>query len=48
VDRGGLSSRRSVCRSWLAALTHTLWVVFVGAALLLVGIYGWAFEPFEV
>src|SRR5256885_1372765 len=32
----------------LAALTHTLWVVFVGAALLLVGIYGWAFEPFEV
>src|SRR5207247_1827093 len=29
----------------LAALTHTLWVVFVGAALLLVGIYGWAFEP---
>jgi hypothetical protein len=32
----------------LAALTHTLWVVFVGAALLLVGIYRWAFEPFEV
>src|SRR5207302_9897747 len=32
----------------LSALTHTLWVVFVGAALLLVGIYGWAFEPFEV
>jgi len=32
----------------LAPLTHTLWVVFVGAALLLVGIYGWAFEPFEV
>src|SRR5436309_2814733 len=24
----------------LAPLTHTLWVVFVGAALLLVGIYG--------
>src|SRR5439155_22628383 len=32
----------------LAALTHTLWIVFVGAALLLVGIYRWAFEPFEV
>jgi len=32
----------------LAPLTHTLWVVFVGAALLLFGIYRWAFEPFEV
>jgi heme/copper-type cytochrome/quinol oxidase subunit 1 len=31
----------------LSALTHTLWIVFVGAAVLLVGIYGWAFEPFE-
>jgi hypothetical protein len=32
----------------LAALTHTLWVVFVGVALLLLGIYRWAFEPLEV
>ncbi|HEX4574271.1 MAG TPA: cytochrome c oxidase subunit I [Gemmatimonadales bacterium] len=32
----------------LAPLTHTLWIVFVGAAILLVGIYRWAFEPFEV
>ena len=32
----------------LAPLTHTLWVVFVGAAILLFGIYRWAFEPFEV
>jgi hypothetical protein len=31
----------------LAPLTHTLWVVFVGVALVLVGIYRWAFEPFE-
>ena len=32
----------------LAPLTHTLWVVFVGAAIVLFGIYRWAFEPFEV
>ncbi len=32
----------------LAPLTHTLWLAFVGVAILLVGIYGWAFEPFEV
>ena len=32
----------------LAALTHTLWPAFVGAAILLFGIYRWAFEPFEV
>jgi cytochrome c oxidase subunit 1 len=32
----------------LAPLTHTLWIAFVGAGLLLVGIYSWAFEPFEV
>jgi hypothetical protein len=31
----------------LAPLTHTLWLAFVGAALLLVGIYRWAFEPLE-
>ena len=32
----------------LAPLTHTLWLAFVGAGVLIVGIYGWAFEPFEV
>jgi hypothetical protein len=32
----------------LAPLTHTLWVAFVGVALLIGGIYRWAFEPFEV
>jgi cytochrome c oxidase subunit 1 len=32
----------------LAPLTHTPWVAFVGVALLLFGIYRWAFEPFEV
>jgi cytochrome c oxidase subunit 1 len=32
----------------LAPLTHTLWLAFVGAAVLLTGIYLWAFEPFEV
>jgi len=31
-----------------APLTHTLWLAFVGAGVLIVGIYGWAFEPFEV
>jgi cytochrome c oxidase subunit 1 len=32
----------------LAPLTHTVWIVFVGAAVLLFGIYRWAYEPFEV
>jgi cytochrome c oxidase subunit I len=32
----------------LAALMHTVWIVFVGAAILLFGIYRWAYEPFEV
>ncbi|HTO72698.1 MAG TPA: cytochrome c oxidase subunit I [Gemmatimonadales bacterium] len=32
----------------IAPLTHTLWIVFVGAAILVFGIYRWAFEPFEV
>src|SRR5213082_3368470 len=32
----------------LAPLTHTLWLALVGAAVLLAGIYLWAFEPFEV
>jgi cytochrome c oxidase subunit 1 len=30
------------------ALLHTLWVVLLGGAILVVGIYAWAFEPFEV
>ncbi len=32
----------------LAPLTHTLGIAFLGAAILLLGIYRWAFEPFEV
>ncbi len=32
----------------LAPLTHTLWIAFVGVAIVLIGIYRWAFEPFEV
>ena len=32
----------------LAPLTRTLWIVFVGGAILLYGIYRWAYEPFEV
>ena len=32
----------------LAPLTQTLWIAFAGLALLLAGVYGWAFEPFEV
>jgi cytochrome c oxidase subunit I len=32
----------------LAPLTHTLWIVFVGGAVLIYGIYRWAYEPFEV
>jgi cytochrome c oxidase subunit 1 len=32
----------------LAPLTHTLWIVFVGGAVLIYGIYRWSFEPFEV
>jgi len=31
----------------LSVLTHTLWVVFLGAAILLFAIYRWAFEPLE-
>jgi hypothetical protein len=31
-----------------SVLAHTLWPVFLGAAILLFGIYRWAFEPFEV
>ncbi len=30
------------------ALLHTLWVVLLGGAVLVVGIYAWVFEPFEV
>ncbi|HJQ67016.1 MAG TPA: cytochrome c oxidase subunit I [Gemmatimonadales bacterium] len=32
----------------LAPLTHTWWVALVGAAIILYGIYRWAYEPFEV
>jgi cytochrome c oxidase subunit 1 len=32
----------------MAPLTHTLWIAFVGGAVLLYGIYRWAYEPFEV
>ncbi len=32
----------------LAPLTHTLWLAFLGAAILLFGVYRWAFEPFEM
>jgi len=32
----------------LAPLTHTLWLAFLGAAMLLFGVYRWAFEPFEM
>jgi cytochrome c oxidase subunit 1 len=32
----------------LAALTHQLWIVFIGVAVVIVGIYRWAYEPFEV
>ncbi len=31
----------------LAALTHSVWPAFGGAAILLFGIYRWAFEPLE-
>ncbi len=30
------------------ALLHALWVVLVGVAVVVVGIYAWAFEPFEI
>src|SRR2546429_4677027 len=32
----------------LAPLTQTLWIAVAGVALLITGVYGWAFEPFEV
>jgi cytochrome c oxidase subunit 1 len=32
----------------LAPLTHIVWFAFIGAGILLYGIYRWAFEPFEV
>jgi hypothetical protein len=32
----------------LAPLTHIVWFAFVGAGILLYGIYRWAYEPFEV
>jgi cytochrome c oxidase subunit 1 len=32
----------------VAAISHQLWLVFVGLAVLIVGMYRWAYEPFEV
>jgi hypothetical protein len=32
----------------IAALSHQLWLVFVGLAVVIAGIYRWAYEPFEV
>jgi len=32
----------------LSVLTRTLWLVFLGAAILLFAIYRWAYEPVEV
>jgi cytochrome c oxidase subunit 1 len=32
----------------VAALSHHLWLAFVGLAVVIVGIYRWAYEPFEV
>ena len=32
----------------IAALSHQLWLVFVGLAVVIAGIYLWAYEPFEV
>ena len=32
----------------VAAISHHLWLVFVGLAVVIVGIYRWAYEPFEV
>jgi heme/copper-type cytochrome/quinol oxidase subunit 1 len=31
-----------------AALTHTLWLAFVGAGILVFSVFKWVFEPFEV
>jgi len=32
----------------VAAISHHLWLVFVGLAVAITGIYRWAYEPFEV
>jgi cytochrome c oxidase subunit 1 len=32
----------------IAAISHQLWLVFVGLAVVITGIYRWAYEPFEV
>jgi cytochrome c oxidase subunit I len=32
----------------VGAISHQLWLVFVGLAVAVVGIYRWAYEPFEV
>ena len=31
----------------IGAISHHLWLVFVGVAVVIVGIYRWAYEPFE-
>ncbi|MGH2601056.1 MAG: aa3-type cytochrome oxidase subunit IV, partial [Dehalococcoidia bacterium] len=30
------------------AIAHQLWLVFVGVAVLVLGLYRWAYEPFEL
>jgi cytochrome c oxidase subunit 1 len=32
----------------VAGVTQTLWIALLAAAIIVVGIYAWAFEPFEV
>jgi cytochrome c oxidase subunit I len=32
----------------VAAISHQIWLVFVGLAVVITGIYRWAYEPFEV
>jgi cytochrome c oxidase subunit 1 len=32
----------------IGAVAHTLWVVLAGVAVLVLGVYCWVFEPFEM
>jgi cytochrome c oxidase subunit 1 len=32
----------------VGALAHSVWIAVAGAAVLLIGIYSWVFEPFEM
>jgi hypothetical protein len=32
----------------VGAISHQLWLVLVGVAVAIIGIYRWAYEPFEV